>query len=385
MNLLFIYSRDIHVDDSGASRTIILRENYLAAKPNIKVYTSFHHLSPVDSRIEELSINELNPSNINSCIKKYNINILCVPEGKELASLSYEAVKGTNCKIVTELHNKPGFEFETLFCGIKSSLLYPVSLKRKFRAIIKLLLYPLMYSRLRLIAYIQNKKSYLFADKFVLLSDKFVDEFRSLYQVSKDKIVCIGNPLSFEDNILEDYTINKKNEILVVARLHEESKRISLIIKCWRLLEDDFPNWNLKIVGFGCDELMYKKMVCNYGLKHVFFEGWQSPERYYKEASIFLMTSKIEGWGMTILEAQQRGCVPIVMDTFSSLHEIINDGNNGFIVKDGDIESMANIIRILINNSAYRTEIALNALDSTERFSIDVIGSKWFNLYNSLL
>lgn len=385
MKLLFIYRRNIHINDSGASRTIILRENYLAAQPNIKVYTSFHHLSPVDKRIEELVVNELSSQNINDCIKRYGIDILCVPEGKELASLSYEAVKGTSCKIVMELHSKPGFELETLYMSIISSLMYPVSLKRKIRAIAKLLLYPLIYNRIKVIAYKQNRNSYLYADKFVLLSNRFSEEFQRLYRVGNEKIVYIGNPLSFTENVSEDYILNKDNDILVVARLHEASKRISLIIKCWKYLEDVYPDWNLKIVGAGCDEEMYKKMVRNYGLKHISFEGWQSPERYYKVASIFLMTSKNEGWGMTILEAQQKACVPIVMDTFSSLHEIINDGDNGFIVKDADVEGMVSTIRKLIENSAYREEIALKALKSTKRFSIDVIGDKWVNLYNSLL
>lgn len=79
MNLLFIYRRDIHIDDAGASRTIILRENFLAAQPDITVYSSFHHLSPIDNRIIELSIEKLTAENLNACIVTHKIDILCVP------------------------------------------------------------------------------------------------------------------------------------------------------------------------------------------------------------------------------------------------------------------------------------------------------------------
>lgn len=97
------------------------------------------------------------------------------------------------------------------------------------------------------------------------------------------------------------------------------------------------------------------------------------------------MTSVVEGWPMTLLESQQKGCVPIVMDTFSSLYDIVKSGYNGFIVKNGDINAMANEIQALINDKEYREQIALNAIKSTRRFSMNIIGEKWLNLYKSLL
>lgn len=86
-------------------------------------------------------------------------------------------------------------------------------------------------------------------------------------------------------------------------------------------------------MGIGSDLDSYKQYVRKHQLKQVSFRGLQVPEEYYRQASIFMMTSKSEGWGLTLTEAQQYGCVPIAFDTYASLHEIITDRFNGFIIK----------------------------------------------------
>lgn len=69
-------------------------------------------------------------------------------------------------------------------------------------------------------------------------------------------------------------------------------------------------------MGDGSSKLEYETLVSNLNLKKVEFLGFQDPVPYYKNASIFLMTSSLEGFGMTLVEAQCYGVVPIVMDSF---------------------------------------------------------------------
>ena len=52
----------------------------------------------------------------------------------------------------------------------------------------------------------------------------------------------------------------------------------------------------------------------------LFLKGQKNPEPYYNEASIFMMTSSFEGWGLTLTEAQQYGCVPLAFHSFASLN-----------------------------------------------------------------
>lgn len=385
MNLLFLYRRDIHEDDAGASRTIILRENFLVNQHNVKVFSSFRHLSKVDKKIIELNIKELTSINIRKAIVENQIDILCVPEGEFLAHIAYEAVQGTKCRIVTELHNKPGYAIDKIFSQLCDKVIYSTSVRRKIGAILRLIITVRDYFKIKENDYVNNRAACLLSNKFVLLSKHFEKDFCDLYHVSKNNFQFIGNPASFTSpSNIENIILNKKNEVLVVARLDEGQKRVSEAIKCWAIVENELPDWTLRIVGMGADYDLYWNMIKRLKLKNVVFEGWQSPKEYYKKAKIFLMTSRFEGWGMTIVEAQQMGCIPIVMNTFKALNDIVENGNNGFIVGDREIDCMAGIIRYLANNPDKMYQIALNSSMSTHRFSIDNIGMKWLELYKQV-
>ena len=95
-----------------------------------------------------------------------------------------------------------------------------------------------------------------------------------------------------------------------------------------------------------------------------------------------MMTSKNEGWPLTLLEAMQTGVVPIVMDSFAALHDIIQDGSNGYIVKYNDKKEFGNRLISLINNKNLRLKMSQEGLHSCTQYSIDNIGKEWINLLN---
>lgn len=383
MNLLFIYRRDIHEDDSGASRTIILRENYLASKQNINVYTSFHHLSKVNDKIKELNINIYDKDLLRNTIINHNIDILCVPEGDSLANIARIAVEGIKCKIVSEIHINPGSLSKTLYPQIIFNLWNADNMLLRLKSLCKLALFPVLKYKYDKISQRASLSAYNNSDILVLLSKSFINEFASIYKVEKTKLRYINNPQSFT-NINIDLC-KKEKTILVVARLCEPHKRISYVLKLWRIIYKSYPDWKLQIVGDGSERKSYERYVQKNKLKNVIFEGMQAPLEYYKKASIFIMTSAIEGWGMTISESMQTGCVPIVMDSFSSVHDLIENNKNGIIVPNNNIKLLVKETRELMDNYQKRNEMAKEALKSIERFNINVIGEQWINLYKSLI
>ena len=96
------------------------------------------------------------------------------------------------------------------------------------------------------------------------------------------------------------------------------------------------------------------------------------------------MTSESEGWGLTLTEAQQSGCVPIAFDTYESLHDIIIDGVNGFIIPRDDMKRFVDKLKFLMTNFSDLTPIMKNAVSSSKRFSADIVGKEWFNMLSSL-
>lgn len=190
----------------------------------------------------------------------------------------------------------------------------------------------------------------------------------------------------FDCEISEEALRQKENIVLVVGRMLESPKKISLVIKVWHKLEkyEDAASWNLKIVGEGPSLDDYKQMAHELGLKRISFEGFQQPQPYYEKAKIFLMTSAFEGFGMTLIEAQQMGVVPVVMDSFLSLHDIIKDGENGFIVPNNDIDAFAENVIGLMKNEKLLAELREGGLKSCQQFSVKKIVDRWDVLFNGL-
>lgn len=383
MNILVLYGRAISEFDSGASRVMVCRVNYLVNFENTCVYTTYKHLSRIDPKIIEIPV-YLDFEEVHKIIISHNIDILAVPGGEAHSAFAYNVVKGTHCKIVTEMHSKPGYESINLGSCIR--IWGKLSLKNRIVSYFKLALLPLyrIYIKKRALRNFQNAS--LMADKLVVLADSFIEEYRNQYDLPNAKnIVAIGNPLSFDTFADEKQIEAKDRTILVVSRLDETSKRISIAIKAWKVIEELYPDWRMEIVGSGDSELLYRNMIAKLGLTHVSLCGHQNPESYYERASIFLMTSAYEGWGMTITEALQKGCVPVAMNSYSALGYIVNNGQDGFITPNNDINSFVDKIIALIEQPELRKKMAMAGVINSKRFLIENIGKQWVDLYKSLI
>ena len=97
------------------------------------------------------------------------------------------------------------------------------------------------------------------------------------------------------------------------------------------------------------------------------------------------MTSLYEGWGVTLTEAQQFGCVPVAFDTYSSLHDIIQNGENGLIVPETDIKEYTNSLKGLMSDEAKWRIFAQRSIMTSHRFELRNIVGQWDNLIGSLL
>lgn len=226
-----------------------------------------------------------------------------------------------------------------------------------------------------------------YVDKYLFLSPCFREDYLRFRGIRKysDKLDYCYNPLVINDNSELDLS-SKRKKVLFVGRMYESHKRVSKILEVWKEIERDenLHEWTLELVGDGPDRLEYEVMVRSWGIQRVHFHGFQQPEKYYEEASIFLMTSTFEGWGMTLLESQRHGVVPVVYDTFSSVHDIIQSKHNGIIVEEGDEESYVMHLKNLMNNTALRHQMAINGFKTCKRFSVKEVADRWLMIFNQI-
>ena len=146
----------------------------------------------------------------------------------------------------------------------------------------------------------------------------------------------------------------------------------------------ELSDWTLKVVGFGNYEAQYKKLAKGLRLERIFFEGRQDPRPYYRESSLFMMTSLYEGWPMTINESLQFGCVPFAFDVIPSLHDIIENGKNGCLLREMDLVGYAQKMKEIMLDDEKREELMEKCLETSKLYSLDNIYVKWKKLLNEL-
>lgn len=277
-----------------------------------------------------------------------------------------------HCKLISCLHNNPGFEK------------YRETKKNKLQLIkdfIKRVFFPWKIKNM-------YREFYNLSDKFVLLSDSYIEDFLKLNKINDSQKLCsIANPLTFEDSISEEEIAHKKDQVLIISRLEEVQKNINSALRIWKTVEESGKanDWNLILGGYGPDEHETLEYAKELGLHSFRFIGKvEDAQKWYKESKIFMMTSRYEGFPMTILETVQNACIPIAYDSYSSVHDIIQNGQNGFLIKNNDEQSYANTMLKLMSDEKELQIMAINALESSKRFSISTITSKWLALFEEL-
>lgn len=296
----------------------------------------------------------------------------------------HDAVIGLGVRLIAVHHFEPKWFPKTYKRPTFSSVWHSTAVNKR-------LLVPYEWLRLNILHKINvykdqrsYKSDYDNSDALIVLSENFIPTIKKYARLrNADRIFAIPNPLSYNFYISENEIKCKEKMVLIVSRLHDKVKRISVAL---RILGDVMKDsrskgWNLVIIGDGPDRERYDKYIKENGIKSVSLLGKRTPIEYYKKASIFMMTSITEGLPLVLTESMQLGVVPFAFDTFSSVHDIINE-KNGIIVNDMDIDNYTEQMLQLMSNEKRLKHVALNAVKSCHRYETNVVGKKWERIIN---
>lgn len=217
-------------------------------------------------------------------------------------------------------------------------------------------------------------------DKLCLLSETYMERFRRfLPDVPVSKLTAINNPNTFPDTV----KINegkRENMVLFVGRIENSSKNVYDFVRVWRILMKANPDWRAVVVGDGSDLERMKMYAQKLTVERISFEGNQvNVGEYYAKAKFLCCTSNYEGWPMVLVEAMQFGCIPVSYDTFEAVYDMIDDGNNGFIVAKKPIV-MAQCIQQCIDGKFDIFSLSQQAQRKVRKFSAANIVDQWENL-----
>lgn len=186
------------------------------------------------------------------------------------------------------------------------------------------------------------------------------------YQLYGCNTYLVENPIPHDlIDKTDGLTYSKSSRILLVGRLSYEKYPLEAL-EIFKIVYQSYPEALLDIVGDGDlrqDVLDYVKLN---GLEHnVVFHGAKTADEldlFYRNAAFVLVTSKMEGYPMIVLEAKAYG-LPIVMYELPYL-SLVQDGRGILASKPGDFSAMADNMLKILRDDQYRIMLGKQARES---------------------
>ncbi|MFJ6636914.1 glycosyltransferase family 4 protein [Streptomyces sp. NPDC091376] len=180
-------------------------------------------------------------------------------------------------------------------------------------------------------------------------------------------------------------------KLIVAAGRLTSVKRYDLLIRAFAKVAAAHPDWRLRIYGSG-DATGNTKDTLQALIRELALEdrvrlmGAVSPlAPELALASIAVSTSRLESFGMTIVEAMRCGLPVVSTDCPHGPREIINDGIDGRLVPVGDVDAIAHALLELVGNDDLRQHMSQAALTASARFDPAQIAERHETIYSDLL
>jgi glycosyltransferase involved in cell wall biosynthesis len=214
-------------------------------------------------------------------------------------------------------------------------------------------------------------------NKIITLSEENREEW------SKKNSFVIPNPLWF--STAKEADLSQKNVISVGRHTYE--KGFDRLLEIWKKVIVKFPDWNLTIYGKSNPDFDLIALAKKLNIENniTFHEPIKNINEKYLEASIYLMPSRFEGFGMVLIEAMASGLPCISYDCPCGPRAIIKDNYNGFLIENGNENEFVKTVSNLIDNENLRIQIGKNSKESVNKYDIDEIMNLWDKLFTELV
>lgn len=198
----------------------------------------------------------------------------------------------------------------------------------------------------------------------------------------KGKVEYIYNPIEEVD----DMECNiKSKQIISVGRLTYQ-KGFDMLCDVAKVVLKDNKGWKWLILGDGEDKDKLRSKIKEYGLENklILKGNVSNVEEYYKNSSLYVMTSRFEGLPMTLLEAKTYKLPIVSFNCLTGPSEIVKNNVNGYLINPENVEAMSNKLNILMNDENKLKEFSSNAQIDIEKFELKPIIEKWTNVLENV-
>jgi colanic acid/amylovoran biosynthesis glycosyltransferase len=203
------------------------------------------------------------------------------------------------------------------------------------------------------------------------------------FGVDKEDITVIHSALDFT----KDYPIadsKGKNTIVSIARLEKVKNLDTLIYACSTLKKKKF-DFECLIAGEGSEKGYLEELIKNLNLSHeVKLLGYRTQDEIIEllsRAKLLVLSSRSEGWPNVFTEAW--ACkVPVIGPNVTGIPDILQDGEDGFLVEPDDIDMLVERIEIMFTNESLRKKFIEKGYQKAfEDFNINLESNKLLQIW----
>ncbi|MGW5203924.1 glycosyltransferase family 4 protein [Streptomyces griseoincarnatus] len=194
-------------------------------------------------------------------------------------------------------------------------------------------------------------------------------------------VPVVGIPNSVPEPVVQPSDCTHK--IVVSAGRMHRIKRYDLLIRAFAELAEEFPDWQLRIYGDGGEAGKLRALVTELGLngRALLMGGFSPIESEWAKGSIAAVTSSAESFGMTLVEAMRCGLPVVSTDCPVGPREILRDGEDGFLVPNGEVEGIAWGLRRLMADEPLRRAMGEAALRNAARYDPAAVADRYMKLF----
>ena len=227
------------------------------------------------------------------------------------------------------------------------------------------------------------KRHYSKLDALVVLTHDDRRDYGELLAEAPTRVVRITNALPR----LTGEPARAREKIVIGAGRLTWQKGFDLLLDAFVPVAEKHPDWKLRIYGDGVRRWRLKRRIIRQGVyNNVFLMGaTQRLGEMMSRASVFALSSRYEGFGMVIVEAMSKGLPVVSTDCPRGPAEIIDQGGDGILVPNEDVEALTRGILELIEDDERRARYGEAALEKSHTFDISVIGAQWKSLFDELV